>query len=155
MVNCKIKRDSELCHWKYIKREKKNGKWVYTYPDGSRSAKVSDRVKDALGYDEKARLGEAVREYNLAAANAKGYDEIQGDPTREKFYNQETSDRKHKEAADAGKVMGKRYKEYYKTPIGKLDKFDDAIDKGRNVLANMLESAAKKVRARDEYHSSY
>lgn len=23
--------DDELYHWKYIKREKKNGKWVYTY----------------------------------------------------------------------------------------------------------------------------
>lgn len=24
-------RDDELMHWKYVKREKKNGKWVYTY----------------------------------------------------------------------------------------------------------------------------
>ena len=145
----------ELMHFKYIKREKVNGKWVYTYPDGSKSSKVGDRVKDVLGYDERARLGEAIRKYNHASSNAKRYDEIQSDPTRKKWYTQEKSDQLHKAAADAGKVMSKRYKEYYKTPIGKLDKFDDAIDKGRNFLADMLEGASKKVRARDEYLAKY
>ena len=30
--------EDELMHWKYINKEKKNGKWVYTYPDDDYSA---------------------------------------------------------------------------------------------------------------------
>lgn len=37
--------DDFLMHWKYIKRERKNGKWVYTYPYdpvGRKNTAVSD-----------------------------------------------------------------------------------------------------------------
>lgn len=39
--------EGSLQHWKYIKRERKNGKWIYTYPDekGARKGKQSDAVK--------------------------------------------------------------------------------------------------------------
>ena len=37
-------REDELYHWKYIKREKINGKWVYTYDDDPADTKVT--VKD-------------------------------------------------------------------------------------------------------------
>lgn len=34
--------DDELKHWKYLKREKKGGKWVYTYPDDKAKNKTAD-----------------------------------------------------------------------------------------------------------------
>lgn len=39
--------NGELYHWKYTKREKVNGKWVYTYPDDKAEKKPSllDKVK--------------------------------------------------------------------------------------------------------------
>ena len=36
----------ELKHWKYIKREKKNGKWRYTYDDSSSEANVLKKKAD-------------------------------------------------------------------------------------------------------------
>lgn len=35
----------ELYHWKYIKKVKKNGKWIYYYTE--------EQLRDALGYDER------------------------------------------------------------------------------------------------------
>lgn len=39
--------DDVLMHWKYIKREKKNGRWVYTYKD-SNLDKLSEEFPKAL-----------------------------------------------------------------------------------------------------------
>jgi hypothetical protein len=39
--------EDELMHWKYVKREKKNGKWVYTYDaPGSKQGTTTTKVND-------------------------------------------------------------------------------------------------------------
>lgn len=40
--------NNELYHWKYIKREKKGDKWVYTYDDGSNAKKNYQQAKSNL-----------------------------------------------------------------------------------------------------------
>ena len=58
---------NDLTHWKYIKREKVNGKWRYYYKDDATGrdtyvknptfkTKVTAAVQDKLGYDERERM---------------------------------------------------------------------------------------------------
>lgn len=60
--------DNFLAHWKYIKREKKNGKWVYTYENskgGSTTKKKSavDKINDLPGADKLNRAFKPLDEY--------------------------------------------------------------------------------------------
>lgn len=41
----------ELYHWKYLKKVKKNGEWVYYY--------TKEQLRDALGYDERDEYHQA------------------------------------------------------------------------------------------------
>lgn len=50
----------DIKHWKYIKREKVNGKWRYYYD----TEQLKNDIKDKLGYDEKERMQEAERDMN-------------------------------------------------------------------------------------------
>lgn len=68
--------EDELQHFKYIKREKKNGKWVYTYTkDGDGNAKVKDMARDAVNETSRAadRVKYTIKEEKFAEehANAK------------------------------------------------------------------------------------
>lgn len=49
--------DDELMHWKYIKRERKNGKWVYTYD-------LKQQVKDKIGITAKENMNKYKTQYN-------------------------------------------------------------------------------------------
>lgn len=40
--------NNELYHWKYVKREKKNGKWVYTYDSGATAKKNYEQAQKNL-----------------------------------------------------------------------------------------------------------
>lgn len=51
--------EKDLQHWKYVKRERVNGKWRYYYDESSKKKGLKEIVKDKLGYDEKERLEEA------------------------------------------------------------------------------------------------
>ena len=53
----KSSQKDELTHWKYIKREKKNGKWVYTYDKESLKADV----KKVTGYAAKENMQKAEK----------------------------------------------------------------------------------------------
>lgn len=39
--------DDELMHWKYIRRYKKNGKWVYVY-DGAKTNETLEKIKSTI-----------------------------------------------------------------------------------------------------------
>lgn len=134
----------ELYHFKYVKKKKVNGKWRYYYD-----------IKDALGYDERAAAGAAVYDYETKTRNANAYNEIRHDPTRVKWYDQTKSDQKYKEAKAAGKVASDALTKYYKTPLGKIDKLDDKIDSARDMVADLLEKASKKIRSREESITNY
>ncbi len=79
--------ERDLQHWKYIKREKVNGKWRYYYnEDSSKKKGLKEVVKDKLGYDEKERWEEAdnkvMKEHsdaNRALDSYHGYQQYLGD----------------------------------------------------------------------------
>lgn len=61
--------ESELMHWKYIKREKlPNGKWRYYY-DESELKKYEDNVKTtrALSFQAAAKVNNLQKDYDVAA----------------------------------------------------------------------------------------
>lgn len=69
--------DEVLMHWKYVNKEKKNGKWVYTYPDDDYSAVYT---KDGKLYTSTGKTtnksnsfwGNDYREYVQAVKDSKG-----------------------------------------------------------------------------------
>lgn len=141
------KNDSdELTHWKYVKKKKVNGKWRYYYD-----------VKDALGYDERANAAASIREYNKATQNLKDYKAIRDDPTRQKWYDFNREDELADERGRRGDIAKRAIAKYYKTPLGRLDRIDDVIDTGRNIIADLLSKASSKIRAKDEsdFHLKY
>lgn len=134
-----------LMHYKYIKREWKNGKWVYTYPDGS-THKIN-RTLDTLGYHKKADAIDKLNEYRVASAKAAAEDPS---PRNSNAYK-----RAQQAATDAAIDANVAVNEYYKTPVGILDKLDDEIDAGRNFVANLLKAklpkVANSIRPKEEY----
>lgn len=144
----------ELCHgirgWtkpghKYIKREWKNGHWRYYY-----SAKPDNNIKETIrrvsGQTAKEYANEKIRDYNRAKANSEGYSKIQTDPTRQKFYNESKEKALRDDAAAKGALANKAIRDYYKTPLGQVQKAKDAIETGRNKVADILANASEKVR---------
>lgn len=53
---CELPED-ELMHWKYIKRERKNGRWVYTYD-------LKQNVKDKIGVTAKENMNKYKSQYD-------------------------------------------------------------------------------------------
>ena len=146
-IKCYVKRtDSDITHWKYIKREKKNGKWKYYYKKNainSNNSGIKNVIKDKLGYDEKERL--EASEANLKKrtdeflkAEKDLYDKYDGYIYG--FGNQYET--KYKEefaklyAATEHYMMSKE--SYNRTPIGKIDNFKKEIDSGKNFVEALI-----------------
>jgi hypothetical protein len=56
--------DDELMHWKYIKREKKNGRWVYYYDESA--ADRDDRDSEQRYHDSEKKTWQAERDLKSA-----------------------------------------------------------------------------------------
>lgn len=68
--------NDELKHWKYIKRVKKNGKWVYYY-DNETDSKYANNVSElnateTVALDKKGNL-DIVSDYNKVSSNRTDY----------------------------------------------------------------------------------
>lgn len=62
LVHGELHSDDELYHWKYIKRERIGGRWVYTYPDkgGSFLSNVGSKLANALNKREASKPGNEI-----------------------------------------------------------------------------------------------
>lgn len=156
-----------LQHWKYIKRERKKGKWVYTYPDDKTGGKTSgvkdvaknvvDKVKDKLGYDEKAKMEEAKKslfettsERVSMEKTAKFAREQTNKENKEQRSDwQDTANRwatdARKKNAGAAKDYANAKDAYSKTTLAKIE---NAINKGKQVIdkvADTIEDGKEKL----------
>lgn len=153
-------KQNELTHWKYIKREKKNGKWRYYYDRDSLKADV----KDKLGYDEKERFEKANEAYEKAGKDMQSkYDKaarynhtIVTNAEKNGQYDDryrvilsehdiEYRDKLYKSADDAmkrvdhyGEIASKAAIAYIKTPLYKIEKVKKVLDKGSDWLKKKL-----------------
>lgn len=142
--------DDELKHWKYVKREKKNGKWVYYYD----TKQLKNDVKDALGYDEREARNNAIKENNNALAKAQyakeRLDKVKDGVASGKYFDkdngnesviapyQESYDKAVAEREVAGDKALKAIQAYAKTPLGRLDRAKSAIDAGKSAIYDLL-----------------
>lgn len=135
-----------LMHYKYVRKEKKNGKWVYYYDIGEASyidgytGKKPSRIKgytklqDILGRDEQDRYNRAVS----AVAQARP----KPGPTTAS-----------KRAADdarfvkAGAEFTKAKKAYMKTPLGQLEKASNTIKKAKKAIGKWFKKIGTKLGA--------
>lgn len=134
-----LKHGKEWKEHKYVMKKNKNGKMRYYYNYKSNS--IKDKVKDALGYDEKYDFANTMLDYN----DAQKYERDHPSGTRKEL------EQRSKATQEAGKRAIEARDKYYKTPIGKLDKFDDVIDKGRKAVAKALNKAAKAITPKEEF----
>ena len=147
MHNGQLYTTDELMHWKYIKRERVNGKWRYYYD-----------YKDMLGYDEKARYDQAGSNYiNTAkkyvdakqALNNKNDGEVRLKKNAAgHFMPADVVSGRFRIAAADFAAAGKKYvqaeEDYMKTPLYKINKLQDKINKGRRKVSNWLDSLRSK-----------
>lgn len=131
---------NELCHWKYIKREKRpNGKWRYYYD--------TNQLKDDIGVDELKTYNDAKTRYENAVQNKQDADyklRTFERAMRDRSYKDYDYDRSHdlyrnsiywKETTEkrGSEYMSAR-SELMKTPIGKLTPVKETIEKGTEKL---------------------
>lgn len=117
-----------LCHWKYIKKVRKNGKWRYYYD-----------IKDALGYNKRKDAANAMYRYEYVAKNLEG-----------EYPNQEAMEAKSNRAALLGQIGGKYIDEYNKTPLAKVEKMKDVMNSGRRAVSKFLSKVASKIAPSNE-----
>lgn len=134
----------DICHWKYIKREKVNGKWRYYYD--------TDKLKDDLGFDERedARKQKNLMNATKALSNIKKDEAGQAyDRMNEPLINKEIYDIRKKRYDDAVNNYFKadaaywsqksKYEsivvKYEKTPIGKIE---SVANKAKNFVKDLF-----------------
>ena len=176
-----IIKDGELYHWKYIKKVKRNGRWIYYYdPKKGSNGKTYNPVQDALGFDEKDKFNDADFEYRRREHQTKSahdeyqdvesklYNKYHGDAQLDKDGQPVLSERAQKDYAEeralyakpayqkyerikasyeaAGKAAVKARDEYYKSPIGALDKAHSSVKEAVQRGAEWIDNFFKKKR---------
>lgn len=111
---CELPED-ELMHWKYIKREKVNGKWKYYYDLGETQKKAYEQAKNA--YDTRKAQVQSAYKKNLPVAGGMKSD---GNVAAARYYN---SDSHHKSASydKLKKNLDETKAAYDKTPLAKRE----------------------------------
>lgn len=139
--------DDELCHYKYVKREKVNGKWRYWYDigdagyiDGWTGKKPSrlksySKLEDLLGKDEQDRYNRATA--TTAQAEDRYNNTRNGDLVIANKYA--------KEYKKAGRNYTEAKTAFMKTPLGKLYQAKTSIKNGKKAIANLLRNVADKI----------
>lgn len=142
-TNGNIVSTDDIKHWKYIKREKKNGKWRYYYSDNeyNKAAKnVASAKKDVDMYD---RISEKhnyhFRDYEKQIVSDGKIDD--GEKAGIKYFLN-TEDKINAERTKAGEKYVKATKALEK--LNNKDKFRKAAAKGAIKVANFFSNLFSK-----------
>lgn len=130
--------NTELYHWKYIKREKKGGKWVYTYDTGADAKKNYDQAKKNL--DSRNAQERSAYQRNLPGAGVKNAQF--NNWTQYRYGDKGVRDKLEKSYEEARS-------EYSKSPIRKKEQ--RAENTKRNI--EKVKNWAKDVAGYDEKHA--
>ncbi len=139
--------EDEMMHYKYLYKKKVNGKWRYYYDVGDagyidgNTGKKPPNVKgyswleDKLGYDERDRANRADSVYRRADKNS----------TNREYSSREEARAEFNRVAELGKNAVAAHKDYMKTPLGQLEKAENAIKTAKKSVANWLRKLASKL----------
>lgn len=125
--------DDELYHWKYIKREKVNGKWRYYYHEDDKTLKdklsetadnlkdyaIVQKTRDVLGYDEKAYAEYAKTNADTGLVSSYV---VNGKKT----------------TVNWGEEYTKAQEKFLKTPLGKVEQLADVVDKAKDWVSGLF-----------------
>ena len=133
-----------LYHWKYIKRYKKNGKWVYEYGKQTAAYKAYKDAKDGRGINDRAKDYEAkMLEAATGSAGAGVSRRIAGErQDYEQYYKNDQSQKLNSTLAkvyekERDKASSLEYKMAYN--ITKLvESSKKQINKGKKFLSKLF-----------------
>lgn len=133
--------EGELCHWKYIKREKlSNGKYRYYY-----SQSELDAAKREIDIANKKSVGAAIDVYNAKKqlSNPYGLDAKEEARFQKDLKTADYAIRAHQSYVEEAQAAEKRYQTM------KITSFPArAISKGVVKIANLLSGLSKKKKKR-------
>ena len=137
-------RTDELKHWKYVKREKKNGKWVYYYDNQTdkKLAAAKYQKNEAVRKAREANYAYDKARYMNEAANTWGISEgMKKERAENEAKTRSISKQRTEEARDAKRTLRKIKN---KASIEKLA--IAPVAKGAAYIANLLSGAGNKKR---------
>lgn len=108
--------DDTLVHWKYVKREKKNGKWQYTYDD-----KKSKATSAKTNYDKKNNAYKTWEKQSKSARAKNDKLSISSDQEIRNLTSWKTIITDHERSRDMKRKATEARKEYDKTAAGKIE----------------------------------
>ena len=112
--------DTELYHWKYIKKERRNGKWVYYYDESELKTKETNMNRAKESYDKvQSQFNSAANEqarYNQTFMN-KPYIEAN---TNTAFALSKPLSRLAPKVVEAGKKYETAKKDYMKSYVSSI-----------------------------------
>lgn len=123
---------AELTHWKYIKREKVNGKWRYQYD--------KEKLKDDLGFDELEDYNEAKQIHETGLQVYKETSKREGDGVLESLVKAAANSYAKSTLDYTGKKYLESRSKLMKTPIGKLVAAKETIEKGANAISKLFKT---------------
>jgi hypothetical protein len=142
--------EDELMHWKYIKREKKNGRWVYYYKDDN-----YDKAKQKYDLMKKASQKVLYRQNKIVSKNQpiidnlnESYNKKYGDKAGNNEHWPEFFDKAKPYVEAINKAKGETAKIYKRTSEAELEYkrakriYDNS--KGHKV-ASLLNRASTKI----------
>lgn len=155
--------DNYLIHrdHKYLYKKKVNGKWRYFYDVGKANWKNGNtnigsdgqstdsnirgytKFQDIIGVDERDRRDRAVARYNNARNTYEKQQYMTIDELIRKNVDLENSFNKQRYE---GEAASRAIEDFRKTPLGKIENINHSVQRGKNIVANILEKGAKKLR---------
>lgn len=120
-------------HWKYIKRKKKNGHWVYYYNDDNLNSLKKEHDNNLAALKEeniRRKYGNDANSYSIVNGKEVGHDKV---------YTKLKQDTIHTSGDYnfAKNKSDKRKKRYDKWLIKPLNKISSTIHKGKKIIKNI------------------
>lgn len=140
--------EGELCHWKYIKREKlPNGKWRYYY-DYGQYAEADMKKAEADVNRDKQSYQDAVEDSKTARKNfsnaLKTLDEKHNEYADKYMSRKKWEKRMASKLKSTERQYNKAVKKYEETPLYKVRAAKSKIDKGAKAITKSLSKAFSK-----------
>lgn len=140
-------REDELCHYKYIKREKVGGRWKYYYKDTKLDAAKANL--DKLSAEERAHR----KTYDTAKANilssATGNEIVKDTDKRSLEYSNRALKELEPKLIQAGAEYGARYMNHQNTAGQKvvklLNKISDKVYNAKKFVTKLFTKKAKSA----------
>ena len=126
---------NDLTHWKYIKREKVNGKWRYYYKD------------DATGRDTYVKNPTLKTKVTAAVQDKLGYDEREAANNAKKHYDTATTRTSHEKALyDAKQKYDSAAQKYAKTPLAKIENLAAKVEKSKAAIKGAANKTLSQIK---------